>query len=96
MAKSKTKEMGKHLLARKVSNSVGSVATISRQVNYSPNHVSHFAGETGKVLAFDLGDGEADEMIVQLEVAITTGEKTKRRTIQTVWVHALDVLELTS
>lgn len=98
MVRKKKNTKGKHLLARQVSECVGNTYTISRSPAYSPNHISLYADFKGKATNYDLGSGEADDIIVELEIVVPSSEKKKGRSktdnMHKVWVHALDLLEL--
>lgn len=89
-----SKRIGKHLLARKVRESIGRVVHIAPQIKYSPNHIALFAGERGKVISFDIGDGEAEDIIMHLEVVVMSGAKKPKETKHQVWVNALDITDL--
>jgi hypothetical protein len=64
---------------------------LSAKIRHSSNHIEDFAGYTGVLRDFDIGE-DYEDIICKVEVVVVSGKKKDNRRNEIIWVDARDIL----
>jgi len=83
--------MDKDEILLKVDRLLNREVTIGKSIKYSSNHIDNFSGYNGILKSYDLGESYED-IIVSVEVVVSTGKKLEGRENALIWLDARDLV----
>jgi hypothetical protein len=83
--------MDKDDVILKVERLVNREVTVAKSIKYSSNHIDNFTGYKGILKSYDLGESYED-VIVSVEVVVSTGKKLEGRDNVLIWLDARDLV----
>lgn len=86
--------MTKDDIALKLERLVGREVKIVDKIKHSSNRIDDYAGMSGILKQFDLGEKDYEDVIALIQIIVATGKKKENRSINEIWVDARDIVEV--